>query len=123
MRPTQPPRLKLRAARPDKGLRAGWVIKHEEREIRTGAGEGERTKAERALAEYILKHHEPSFGDGNPAQVLIGDVLSTYVDRHGPHIKRPDGLAVEIERLAEFFGALAVSAITPELCTAYVAWR
>jgi hypothetical protein len=53
MRPIQPPRLKLRRAR--KGRNATWVIKDREREISTGAREGERDKAEIAFAEYLIK--------------------------------------------------------------------
>ena len=51
MRPIQPPRLKWRRGRPGKEL-GSWIIKDQERAIRTGFGEGERAKAEIALAEY-----------------------------------------------------------------------
>ena len=121
MRPIQPPRLKLRPAR--KGRNALWVIKDCEREISTGCGKGERAKAEIALAEYITKTRRPSFGDGHPHEVLIGDCLSVYCEKHGPTIARPDGLAVEVERLAEYFGDKFVAEVTEELCIGYVAWR
>jgi integrase len=121
MRPVQPPRLKLRRAR--KGRQALWVIKDRERELGTGFSEGERAAAEIALAQYITKTRQPSFGNGDPGQVLIGDALSVYCDKHGPTIARPDGLALEIDRLAEFFGDRFVAEITEELCGAYVAWR
>ena len=121
MRPIQPPRLKLRRAR--KGRRAIWVIKDREREISTGIGEGERGKAEIAFAEYLVKNRQPFFGDGRPNQVLIGDCLAVYCDKHGPKIARPDGLALEVERLAEFFGDRPASDVTEELCHAYVEWR
>ena len=121
MRPIQPPRLKLRRAR--KGRRAIWVIKDREREISTGIGEGERGKAEIAFAEYLVKNRRPSLGDGRPNQVLIGDCLAVYCDKHGPKIARPDGLALEVERLAEFFGDRLASDVTEELCHAYVEWR
>ena len=87
MRPIQPPRLKLRSAR--KGRNAMWVIKDREREISTGAREGERRKAEIALAEYLIKNRQPFFGDGYPHQVLIGDCLAIYCEKHGPTIARP----------------------------------
>jgi integrase len=90
MRPIQPPRLKLRRAR--KGRNATWVIKDREREISTGAREGERGKAEIAFAEYLIKSREPF-------------------------------LALEVERLAEFFGDCLVAELTPDLCNSYVAWR
>ena len=121
MRPIQPPRLKLRSAR--KGRQALWVIKDQECEISTGAGESERAKAEIAFANYLLKNRRPSFGDGHPDQVLIGDCLAEYCEKHGPTIARPDGLAIEIERLAEFFGDRVVSEMTEVLCRDYVDWR
>jgi integrase len=120
MRPIQPSRLKLRRAR--KGRNATWVIKDREREISTGAREGERDKAEIAFAEYLIKSRQPFFGDGHPNQVLIGDCLAIYCEKHGPTIARANGLALEVERLAEFFGDL-VAELTPELCNSYVAWR
>src|SRR5262249_36571580 len=114
MRPIQPPRLKLRAAR--KGRNAIWVIKDREREISTGWGQSERAKAEIALAEYITKTRLPSFGDGHPAEVLIGDCLSVYCEKHGPAVARPDGLALEVERLAEYWGDKFVAEVTEEAC-------
>jgi integrase len=119
MRPIQPPRPKLRSAR--KGRQALWVIKDQECEISTGAGESERAKAEIAFANYLLKNRRPSFGDGHPDQVLIGDCLAEYCEKHGPTIARPDGLAIEIERLAEFFGDRVVSEMTE--VGDYVDWR
>jgi hypothetical protein len=119
MRPIQPPRLKLRSAR--KGRQALWVIKDQECEISTGAGESERAKAEIAFANYLLKNRRPSFGDGHPDQVLIGDCLAEYCEKHSPTIARPDGLAIEIERLAEFFGDRVVSEMTE--VGDYVDWR
>jgi integrase len=121
MRPIQPPRLKLRSAR--KGRNALWVIKDREREISTGCGKSERAKAEIALAEYITKTRRPSFGDGHPDQVLIGDCLAVYCEQHGQTIARPDGLALEIERLAEYWGDKFVAEVTEESCNGYVAWR
>jgi integrase len=121
MRPTQPPRLKLRRAR--KGRRALWVIKDREREVSTGFGESERRKAEIAFADYLVKNRQPSFGDGHPNQVLIGDCLAVYCEKHGATIARPDGLAIEVERIAEFFGDRFVADVTQERCNEYVEWR
>lgn len=121
MRPIQPPRLKLRPAR--KGRNALWIIKDCESEISTSCGKGERAKAEIALAEYITKTRRPSFGDGHPHEVLIGDCLSVYCEKHGPTIARPDGLALEVEQLAEYFGDKFVAEVSEELCAGYVGWR
>jgi integrase len=108
--------------RTNRGARR-WIIMHRRKEISTGAGESERAKAEAALAAYIIKSRQPSFGDGSPAQVLIGDCLAVYCDKHGPQTARPDGVALEVESLAEFFGDKFVSEVCEELCTAYVKWR
>ena len=121
MRPTLPPRLRLRRARRNRN--SLWVIKDREREISTGCREGERTEAEVAFADYIARTRQPSFGRGHPTEVLIGDCLSVYCDKHGPTLARPDGLAAEIDRLSEFFGGRVVSEITPALCTEYAEWR
>jgi hypothetical protein len=100
-----------------------WVIKDREREISTGFGQSERAKAEIAFANFITRTRQPSFGDGDPHQVLIGDCLAVYCEKHGPNIARPDGLAIEVERLAQFFGDRLVSEVTGELCNEYVEWR
>jgi integrase len=121
MRPVQPPRLKLRRAR--KGRHAAWVIKDREREVSTGCRQSERPKAEIALAEYITKARQPSFGKGHPAEVLIGDCLAIYCEKHGPTVARPHGLALEVERLAEYWGDKFVAAVSQETCNDYVAWR
>ncbi|MGA8888087.1 MAG: site-specific integrase [Pseudolabrys sp.] len=121
MRPSKPPRLTLRPAR--KHRRAMWIIVDGPKEISTSAGQGERSKAEIALANYLLKNRRPAFGDGHPDQVLIGDCLSAYCEKHGPTIARPDGLAIEIERLAEFFGDRLLAEITETLCREFVDWR
>jgi integrase len=121
MRPTKPPRLHLRPAR--KGRQATWVILDHGREIGTGKSQSQRRDAELALAAYIQGNRQPHFGNGHPTQVLIGDCLAIYCQKHGPKIARPDGLKVEILRLADFFGDKLVDAITEELCGEYVTWR
>ena len=121
MRPIQPPRLKLRRAR--KGRNATWVIKDREREISTGAREASAARLRSHSRKYLIKSREPFFGDGHANQVLIGDSLAIYCEKHGPTIARPNGLALEVERLAEFFGDRLVAELTPDLCNSYVAWR
>ena len=111
----------LNCGRARKGRNAMWVIKdRREREISTGVGESERGKAEIAFAQYLIKNRQPSFGDGHPDQVLIGDCLAIYCEKHGPTIARPNGLALEVERLAEFFGDRFVAELTSELSNGYV---
>jgi integrase len=120
-RTAKPPRLYLRAARADRG--AIWIIKHQRNEYSTGAGKGDLAKAQAALAEYLVGHHQPNFGKGHPDQVLIADVLSEYGEHHGPTVRRPQIIGLAIDKLTDFWEAKTVAAITPAACVAYVAWR
>jgi hypothetical protein len=104
----------------------------EEAAMPSGSSKTESAKSAQALAKASAakysrntssKIDNHSFGDGHPNQVPIGDCLSVYCEKHGPIIARPDGLALEVERLAEFLGDRFVAEITPELCSDYVKWR
>jgi integrase len=119
-RPSKPPRLFLHKR---KGKATRWLILHDGKQIVTGAIEGERRKAEAALANYIVLNHKPDFGDGHPTRVLISDVLNEYLEKHAPDCKRSDLIAIGAELLGEFFDGKAVSDINPESCNAYVKWR
>ena len=121
MRETKPARLLLRGARGNR--KAHYIIKDNGKEWSTGYGEGERRKAETALAEHIGKTRRPQFGDGRPNQVKVGDCLAIYADKQGPNSARKNGPAFEIDKLADFFEERTVDDITPELCDEYVAWR
>src|SRR6185312_2561334 len=96
-RTAKPPRLYLRRARRDRG--AIWVIKHQGNEYRTGAGKGDLAKAQAALAAYIIGQHRPSFGKGDPHQVLIADVLAEYGEHHAPTTRRPQVIGLAIGKL------------------------
>ena len=121
MRPIQPPRLKLRRAR--KGRRALWVIKDREREISTGFGQSERRKAEIALANYLVKNRRPSFGDGHPDQVLIGDCLAEYCEKHGPTMRGPMALRSRSSGWPSSSVTASCREVTEMLCRDYVDWR
>ena len=82
---------------------AQWVILDHGREIRTGASENDIGAAERALADYIAKKRQPDFGDGNPAKVLVADVLAEYGEQHGPNTKRADLIGGAISKLSGLF--------------------
>lgn len=127
MRPTKPPRLLLRKARA--GREAKWIILDNGREISTGASASDRATANLKLADYIKGSRQPTFGDGDPDQVLIGDCLSVYGDHRGASIvdkSRRAAFAAEIERLNEFWGDKPVSHISERTCIGkggYVSWR
>jgi integrase len=119
-RPAKPPRLYLRRRR---GRAAQWVILDQGEEIGTGAGQNDRAKAEKALADHIAGRHRPVFGDGHPSKVLIADVLSEYAEKHGPSLRRADLVGIAITRIDEFFADRTVATIMPASCVDYVAWR
>jgi len=106
--------------------RGAWIIRDREKEISTGAGDGERAKAEIALAEYIIENRQPSFGNGRPDQVLIGDCLSLYCEKYAPTLPREDSqerIAGEVERLTEFWGQRYVSEISKDTIDEWVKFR
>jgi hypothetical protein len=105
------------------GRAAQWFIRDNGEQIVTGAAEGERAKAEKALASYIALKHRPDFGTGHPSNVLVSDVLNEYLEKRAPGRKRADLIAIASNRLAEFFEHKHVSAVTRSACNDYVAWR
>lgn len=119
-RPASPPRLYLRDR---KGRPAVWVILHHGREIGTGAFEPDQAKAHAAFAAYLGKQHKPAFRQGDPAQVLIADVLSFYSEHHAPSRRRPDLIAGAAGKLDQFFGASTVATVDAVTCGNYVSWR
>jgi integrase len=128
------PRLKLKdPRRPGESYR--WIILDRDAagcriERATGASSPDRAeaqrlqpKAEQEFADYLGKKHKPEFGNGDPAKVLITDVLAYYGSEHAPTTVRADTLADAIENLGEFWQEEMVSAITPARCADYVKWR
>ena len=113
-------RLWLRRRR---GRSAQWVILDRGCEIRTGASANDIGAAERALEDYIAKKRQPDFGDGNPANVLVADVLAEYGEQHGPSTKRADLIGGAISKLLDFFGEKTAAEVNSRSCQAYVRWR
>jgi integrase len=128
------PRIKLRdPRRPGESYR--WVIldrdgagRRLERKTGTSApdratAQGLRSEAEQVFAEYLGKKHQPQFGNGDPNQVRIADLLAFYGEQKAPLAVRSDTIAAAIENLGEFWSDDVVSAITPKRCGDYVKWR
>lgn len=117
--------------RPAKGARLYYVRKDDRWVIRdtghpdigTGCGLGERGAAERALEAYLTSKHRPDFGQGDPARVLITDVLTLYADERAGDTKRPDVAWSALPHLIEFFDGKTVAHATPNVCRAYARWR
>jgi integrase len=127
MRRSKGPQLYLREPR-RKGGERRWVILDRgpdgrRREISTGAFAGDRTRAEKAFADYLAEKHVPAFGGGHPDQVLISDALAYYGTHKATKAMRQDMLARALLMLGEFFVGKMVNEITPTLCDEYVEWR
>ena len=120
-RPRKPPRLFLRRARA--GRHATWVILDAGREIGTGCGEGEREKAERALARYIAEKYRVPDTGGQLDRTLIADVINVYVREHAPTVKRPDDILNCAGPLLDWWGEKTLADIRATTCDQYVSWR
>lgn len=88
---------------------ARWVIRDGNIKRSTGFVEGERSRAEKALADYIALKHDPRRNVGQPAHVLIVDVLSIYMRDVAPSHSRPEETVSKILRLASWWGDPAVA--------------
>ena len=113
-------RLYLRRRR---GRAPQWVILDAGSEIGTAAGEDDLGEAEKSLADYIARKRRPSFGRGDPAAVLVADVLSEYGEKHAPTTRRPTLIGGAISKLVDFFADKPVSKVTSASCADYVRWR
>ena len=117
--------------RPAKGAHLYWKARDARWVIRdtggvergTGCGHGQREEAERGLQAYLAAKHTPEFGRGDPAAVLITDVLTLYADEHAGSTKRPDVAISALPHLIEFFDGKKVAHATPNVCRAYARWR
>ena len=107
--------LDLNYGVPEKAARPFGSSKTESAKSAQALAKASAAKLRSRSRNYLVKNRQPSFGNGHPNQVLIGDCLAVYCEKHGPTIARPDGLALEVDRLAEFFGDRLVSELTEEL--------
>ena len=83
---------------------ARWVIRDGNIKRSTGFSEGDRGRAEKALAEYIALKHDPRRNVGLSTHVLIADVLSMYARDVAPNHSRPNETGAKILRLASWWG-------------------
>lgn len=117
-RRAEPPRLHLRRR---EGRDPVFVILDRGREVSTGCGLDRQREAEEALARYIAAKHEPEFGDGDPRQVWVADVLTYYLTNLREDHRGPE--ATHVMWLVEGFGELTCSGVNADTCRAYVKAR
>jgi hypothetical protein len=100
-----------------------WVIIDGNIQISTGCRKDEREQAEKALADYLARKHQPSFLGGDPASVLIADVLNYYALERGPELAHPELVGYHMIPLLDFFGEKACDWISGTTCRDYVKVR
>jgi len=99
------PRLWLQPQRERNGTieRSVWIIRDGTTKRSTGFAPGEAEQAQQALAEYIAEKHQPSRGNGDPAEVLIADVLALYLQDIVPGHSRPKDTESRLRRLTSWW--------------------
>lgn len=100
--------------------RRTWSIRDGERYTRTGCPESARSEAEKALANYISKKHQP------PAtpEPTVADVLLFYAREHGQHTRRPGNIIHAARNLGRWWGPSMTRAdVSIQTTRAYAATR
>lgn len=115
-----PARLYLRTRA---GREPQWVILDRGREIATGCGRAEHRRAESALAAHIAATWRPPAGPARLDALTVDDVIAVYLREHGPHVARPDFLAVTAAPIIRHMSGTTLDKIRAATCRAYVAAR
>jgi integrase len=124
-RASKGPRLELKHYK-DRSPR--WIIRDGQQTLGTGCDERDRTGAERKLAEYILKKHDPAkaLDRNNPNQTKIADVLSLEMQRIAK-ADMPDWRKKELislcQNMGNWFGDRSVGDLDGELQERYASER
>ena len=108
--------------------RGKWIIRDGQTNRGTGCDELDRTGAERKLAEYILKKHDPAnaIKKDNPNATKIADILSLEMKRIAK-ADMPDWRKRELitvcQNMGNWFGNRAVGDLNGELQERYAIER
>ena len=106
-----------------------WVIRDGQQTLGTGCDERDREGAQRKLAEYILKKHDPAkaLDRNNPNQAKIADILSLEMKRiaSAPRmpIERKKELISLCQNMGNWFGNRGVGDLDGELQERYASER
>lgn len=121
-------RIDLRPARRP-GERARYVIRDIDsngRRIEKSTGlfaEASRNDIDQALEDYLAEKRSQGFSGGNPAKVLIADLLAYYLKEKQDTVMRLDTFKRSVFMLDAWWKDSIVDDITPKRCKAYVSWR
>ena len=79
--------------------------------------ESDRATAERKLAAYITRKHDPkaSRSSGDPNAIKIADALSVYMVEKIAHSARPKAGIAMVENLGDFFGERTIGELNGRL--------
>jgi integrase len=98
----------------------GWVILDEGKFIRTGFAESDRVEAQKALARYLGKIHQPPKHDDDP---LIVDLLISYGEEHLVGTRSAKNAAYNVESLTGWWRDKKLSDINAITCRDYAATK
>jgi integrase len=99
--------------------RKHWIVRDGSEFIRTGCPESDRRGAEKQLAEYIGRKHQPERGPSP----LIADMLVVYAREHIPSTIGTVNTAYNLASLGAWWNGKRLSDVTPANCKAYGAGR
>jgi hypothetical protein len=105
-----------------------WVIRDGQQTLGTGCDERDRQGAERKLADYILKKHDPTkaIDRNNPNQAKIADILSLEMQRIAkaemPAWRKKELITV-CQNMGNWFGDHVVGDLNGELQERYAVER
>ncbi len=124
-RTSKGPRLELKHY---KDRSPKWVIRDGQQTLGTGCNERDRTGAERKLAEYIIKKHDPSkaLDRNNPNKTKIADVLSLEMQRIAKAdmpVGRKNELITVLQNMGNWFGDRAIGDLDGDLQERYAKER
>lgn len=126
------PRLYLRRGRVDsksgKAIPDTYFIRDGARQVGTGCGPERLGEAERQLADYIAAKWSPPEGNadsrGDPAQVLVSDVVALYAIERVPELMAdPKSTTGFVKHLLGFWAGRMLSEVRRSTCKEYVAFR
>lgn len=126
-RPQKGARLYFRreSRKADGSLRsaAGWFVRDGKRLLSTGCGADDRAGAERWLADYLTRKHDPVADAGPKDEIVVADIINAWLRVAGSAQSRPAETAARAIRLLTFFGQMKPAEIAGRTCRDYAADR
>jgi integrase len=125
-RPSKGPRIELQ--KPSDGRKQTWVIRDGQRTLGTGCDERDRGRAEKQLATYILKKHDPqkAISKSDPNRIKIADALAVEIIRINKS-SMPDDRKRELitvcQNMGNWFGDRTVGDLDGDLQEEYAEQR